>query len=102
MEYTGDDRVLAWETWSLTNPGAWKRVIPVGLAIVVIFSAMPCVMLIWTFPHIKGLGPWLAWAGTATVFILQLSAGATLASDILRRQALRSASQLDPSSTGCR
>jgi FtsH-binding integral membrane protein len=85
IEYTGDERVLAWEKWSLAHGGAWKRVIPVGLATVIIFSAMPAAMLVWTIPHIESLGVWLAWAGTAIVFVLQLSMGALLAWNILRR-----------------
>jgi hypothetical protein len=83
-EYTGDERILAWETWSLTHGGAWKRVVPLGLATVVIFSVMPFVMLIWTIPDLKSPWLWLAWAGTATVFVLQVTTGAWLAWDIFR------------------
>jgi len=86
VEYTGDERVLGWETWSLKSGGVWKRVIPVGLAIVITFSVMPAAMLIWTTPYMKGLWLWLAWAGTATVFVLQLSMGALLAWDLLRHK----------------
>lgn len=84
IEYTGDDRVLAWETWSITRGGSWKRVALLGLATVIIFSVMPFVMLIWVIPRLESLWAWLAWTGTAIVFVVQLFTGAWLAWDIIR------------------
>jgi hypothetical protein len=84
IEYTGDERMLAWETWSLGRGGAWKRVALLGLATLIIFSVMPFVMLVWSIPHLESLSVWLAWSGTATIFIVQLSAGVWLGWDILR------------------
>jgi hypothetical protein len=84
VDYTDDPRVLKWETWSLENGGAWKRVALLGLATLIIFYVMPFVMLVWSIPHLESLSAWLAWSGTAIIFIVQLSAGIWLAWDILR------------------